>query len=568
MARPFTQRAAMHPHARFSGDLFACLPAFLLLLLLCAWAVCIPAAAQQRVEQYGMYEVVLKGKDAGNPFIDLELTATFTRGGERFTPEGFYDGDGTYRVRFMPPAAGQWTYVTHSNHPDLDGKTGSFTAVEGANKGPVRVADTHHFAHADGTPFRPFGTTIYEWAFQPESKKLETLATLKKAPFNKARMLAVPPYKPGYVDGPGKLTGFPFVGTSRDNFDFSRFNPAYFRSLERDVKRLSDLGIQVDLILFRPYDKGQWGFDTTSDAVNQRFVRYMVARFAAFQNIWWSLANENSYIRHLTDEDFDRYFQIVQKYDPYQHLRSIHNADRIYDYNKPWVTHVSLQYYNAVKVFGVSPMLRDMYRKPIVHDEINYEGNSPSRWGQLSGEELTRRFWVALVGGAYATHGEVLESGKVRGWIAGGGQLAGTSPERIGFLRKIVEAGPRRGLAPIDQLFVMNAAGEPGEYYLYYFGDEKPAEFPFVLPVKGLRKGMKFRADIIDTWNMTVTPVPDTFEIGEPPRYRVADVHNRVIRLPGKPYMALRIQRVGDMPEAAREPIRKPAAGAIVEEEL
>ena len=95
----------------------------------------------------------------------------------------------------------------------------------------------------------------------------------------------------------------------------------------------------------------------------------------------------------------------------------------------------------------------------------------------------------------------------------------------------------------------MNAAGKAGEYYLYYFGEEKSTEFPFVLPVAGLRKGTKFRADVIDTWNMTVTPVPGTFEIGDLPRYRAADVKNRVIGLPGKPYMALRIQRVGDLPK-------------------
>lgn len=516
--------------------------------------------AQERVEKYGVYEVVLKGLDAGNPFVDLELSATFTRGSERYTPEGFYDGRGTYRVRFMPPSSGEWAWVTRSNHPDLDGRKGSVVVVEGGNKGPVRVANTHHFAYADGTPFRPFGTTIYEWAFQPEAKKLQTLATLRKTAFNKARMLAVPPYKPYYLSGPAKLTEFPFAGSSRADFDFSRFNPAYFQSLERDVKRLSDLGIQVDLILFRPYDKGQWGFDTTSDEVNQRFIRYMVARFAAYQNIWWSLANENSYIKHLSDEDFDRYFQIVQQYDPYGHLRSIHNADRIYDYNKPWVTHVSLQYYNAVKVFGVSPLLRDIYRKPIVHDEINYEGNSPSRWGQLSGEELTRRFWIALTGGAYATHGEILDNG----WIGGGGYLAGSSPERIAFLRQIVEAGPKEGLRPIDQIFVMNAAGKAGEYYLYYFGDERPTEWPFVLPVGDLKSGMRFKVDLIDTWNMTVAPVAGTFEIGELPRYRVADKDKRVIALPGKPYMALRIQRVGAMPAGSRAP----HPGAAVEDEL
>lgn len=526
----------------------------LVLLLL----ICVPVTsfAQERVEKYGVHEIVLQGKDAGNPFIDLELSATFTKGADSFSPEGFYDGKGTFRIRFMPPSVGEWRWVTRSNHPELDGKKGSLLAVESANKGPVRVANVHHFAHADGTRFYPFGTTIYEWAFQPEEKKLQTLATLRKTAFNKARMLAVPPFKPNYLSGPGKLTEFPFVGTSRADFDFSRFNPVYFQNLERDVKRLSDLGIQVDLILFRPYDKGRWGFDTTSDAVNQRFIRYMVARFAAFQNIWWSLANENSYIKHLSDEDFDRYFQIVEKYDPYQHLRSIHNADRIYDYSKPWVTHVSLQYYNAVKVFGVSPLLRDIYRKPIVHDEINYEGNSASRWGQLSGEELTRRFWIALTGGAYATHGEILDNG----WIGGGGFLAGTSPERIAFLRRIVESGPAEGLKPIDQLFVMNAAGKAGEYYLYYFGDERPREWPFVLPVGELKRGMRFKVDLIDTWNMTIEPAPGTFEIGELTRYRVADKDRRVVALPGKPYMALRIRRVGAMPQGASAP--QPGAAA------
>jgi hypothetical protein len=224
------------------------------------------------------------------------------------------------------------------------------------------------------------------------------------------------------------------------------------------------------------------------------------------------------------------------------------------------VTHVSLQYYNAVKVFGVSPLLRDIYRKPIIHDEINYEGNSASRWGQLSGEELTRRFWIALTGGAYATHGEIFDNG----WIGGGGHLAGTSPDRIGFLRKIVEAGPRHGLKPIDQAFVMNAAGKAGEYYLYYFAEERPTEWPFALPVGELKKGMQFKVDIIDTWNMTVTPVAGTFEIGDLVRYRVADKQKRVIALPGKPYMALRIQRTGAMPEGASAPV----PGAVVEDEL
>jgi hypothetical protein len=45
-----------------------------------------------------------------------------------------------YRVRFSPPSLGTWTYSTHSTHADLDGKSGSFTAVKTTdplNHGPV-----------------------------------------------------------------------------------------------------------------------------------------------------------------------------------------------------------------------------------------------------------------------------------------------------------------------------------------------------------------------------------------------------------------------------------------------
>lgn len=519
----------------------------ILLLGFGCWQAC---AAQEQVERYGVYELSLQGPVSGNPFVDQRLSATFSNGKQTYTPEGFYDGDGVYKVRFMPPAEGKWTYITHSNAAALDNKTGQIVCVPGTNKGPVRVANTHHFAHADGTPFFPFGTTIYEWTFQNEARKQQILATMQASPFNKARMLALPNYKPKYAAGPEQLTVFPFPGTAKGNFDSARFNPAYFRSLERDVQRLGELGIQADVILFHPYDKDGWAFDTTNDAVNQRYLHYIVARLAAYQNVWWSLSNENSYIKHLSDADFDRYFQLVEKADPYGHLRSIHNADRIYDYNKPWVTHVSLQYYNAVKVFGVSPLLRDIFRKPIVHDEINYEGDIESRWGQLSGEELTRRFWIAIVGGAYATHGEVFNKAP---FIGGGAGLLGTSPERIRFLRNIVEAGPREGLTPIDQAFLMNAAGKAGDYYLYYFGAEQPAAWPFVLPTKGLKKGMKFKVDVIDTWNMTITPVAANFELGELARYSTPDKLGRVVTLPGKPYMALRIQRVGDTPRGGLE---------------
>ncbi len=516
--------------------------------LLGALALCAAVQAQEaQVEKWDYCELSLSGPTAGNPFVGTEFSATFTNGDRSFEPEGFYDGDGIYKVRFMPDHEGTWTYQTKSNRQELNGKRGRFTCIapsEG-NHGPVRVRDRYHFEYVDGTPFRPFGTTIYEWPFQPEARRQATVETMKKSPFNKARFLVIPPWRQEYNEGSHALDCFPFEGTPQEGWDFSRFNPLFFQRLEHCVAQMRDLGVESDLILFRPYDGGKWGFDTMDAETNDRYTRYVVARFAAFRNVWWSLANENSFIRHLTDADWDRLFQLVQASDPYGHLRSIHNAGRIYDYSKPWVTHVSLQYYMAVRYFGVSPLLRDIYRKPIIHDEINYEGNIASRWGQLSGEEMVYRFWIATIGGAYATHGET-NSGEPYGdgWISTGGTLGRESRDRIAFLRSIVEDGPVQGIDPIDQYYEPNIGGRLGQYYLVYFGKEPITEWAFVLPDDGLRDGMRFKADVIDTWSMTITPVEQTFEVQRMGRYKCGDKDQRKIALPGRPYMALRLRRI------------------------
>ncbi|MBD3375193.1 DUF5060 domain-containing protein [candidate division KSB1 bacterium] len=504
------------------------------------------SAFADEVEKWGMFELVIPGFTEGNPFIGIDLTAEFTDGERIFTPEGFYDGNGIFKIRFMPDKEGLWTYKTHSNRKELDNIKGRFTCTppsEG-NHGPVRIRDQYHFGYADGTAFYPFGTTIYEWVFQTQETRRQTLETLQSSPFNKVRFLLVPPYSEKYVSGPLKLTDFPFEGTSKETWNFSRFNVDFWQHFESCLQQILDLGIEADIILFRPYDDGKWGFDTMDDATNDRFTRYAVARLAAFRNVWWSLANENSFLDYFTEDDWDRLFKIVRDKDPYDHLRSIHNAGLIYDYTKPWVTHVSLQYYNVVRAFGASALVRDIYRKAVVNDEINYEGDIASRWGQLSGEEMGYRFWLAYTGGTYATHGEAFEHPSEINWISEGGVLRGQSPSRIAFLRQIIENAPPGGWDTIDHYYLRNVIGKHAHCYLYYFGKEKIKQWEFALPDEGLKDGMQFKVDLIDTWNMTITPVKEIFTMEKLDRYQFIDSRKRSVRLPGKPYMAMRIQRI------------------------
>jgi hypothetical protein len=179
-----------------------------------------------------------------------------------------------------------------------------------------------------------------------------------------------------------------------------------------------------------------------------------------------------------------------------------------------------------------------------VFDEVKYEGNLPQRWGQLSPQDMVLRFWEGTIAGTYVGHGETYRDPHDIIWWAKGGTLHGQSPARLAFLRKILDTSPPEGLDPIDKWQDYPFAGKPGEYYLGYFGKQAPTSWPFLLYKKGVADGMKFKVDVIDTWNMTVTPVQGVFEAKKQGDYMFADQDGRSVPLPGRPYMALRIVRV------------------------
>lgn len=469
------------------------------------------------IEQWDMFEASFSGPSSGNPFADNQFSARFMQQHRTVEVTGFYDGDGIYRVRFMPDMPGEWTYETDSSVPQLKGKRGQFTCIapSAQNHGPVEVAHRYHFEYADGTPYFPFGTTCYSLGFLGDALEEETLRTLASAPFNKVRMCLLP--KPVAHT---TLFALPFERDASGANDYMRPVPKYFQHIERRIADLRKLGIQADLILFHPYDA--WGYKSMPAAANDQYLRYAVARLAAYRNVWWSLANEYDLIRTKTTADWDHYFRIVTESDPYSHLRSIHYSGVLYDYSKPWVTHASLQNY----AFDKAAEWRRAWNKPIIYDEIQYEGNIARRWGNLSPEMMTQRFWLATVAGAYASHGETYISTDGQPVWSDGGQLHGTSPARIGFLRKLVENSTKAGLNEYDGSYYL-CAGQPDQLYLWYFDYHQPAEYTFPLPEKG-----QFRAELIDPWEMKVTPLSGTYS------------GKAKLSLPGKPYQAIRFLRV------------------------
>ncbi|MCA9169834.1 MAG: DUF5060 domain-containing protein [Planctomycetales bacterium] len=504
--------------------------------------------AQASVEQWGMYELTLAGPADGNPFVDVTLTARFVQGDRTITVPGFYDGDGAYRIRFMPPTQGAWQYSTAANRDALNGKSGELTVgpPTAGNHGPVQVVNTYHFAYADGTPYKQLGTTCYVWNHQDEALQRRTLETLAKAPFNKIRFCVFPKR---YDWNRNEPIFYPYEGTPPNLWKKDRFNPRFFQHLERCITELQQLGIEADIILLHPYDGNHWGFDRMTAEEDDRYLRYVVSRLAAYRNVWWSLANEYDFMKEKQESDWVRFGEIVHHQDPFHHLLSIHNGTRIFNHTLPWITHASIQNGSAVEDAARAVLYRDVYRKPVVFDEVKYEGDIPRRWGNLSAEELVHRFWEGTIAGTYVGHGETYLSDDDILWWSKGGVLKGQSPARLAFLRDVLEQSPAAGIEPIDKWQNPEFAGQSSEYYLIYFGTAAPKTWEFKLPSKATPNGemptdgMKFTAEILDTWQMTTTPVADSFTLAKRDDYFFGDKDGRTLELPGKPYVAIRLKR-------------------------
>ncbi len=511
----------------------------------------------KHVERWGLFEVRLSGKIKGNPYTDYEIKAVFSGAHEEKSVVGFYDGDGEYVIRFMPAFEGEYTFAISGSFSEHN-YSGNFEAIApGAdNHGFVHVSNTYHFKYADGKSYYPIGTTCYAWIHQDEVLQEQTLNTLRNNAFNKIRFCVFPKhYDYNYADP----VTFPYEGTpcdisdlnrhtmglyterkSGNDWDFNKFNSQHFKNMDHRIKQLMEMGIEADIILFHPYDR--WGFDGMGADNDEFYLKYVLARYSAFRNVWWSLANEYDYVKTKSIDDWEQIAKVICDNDTYNRLRSIHNGPQFYDFTKSWITHCSCQGTDRYKSVENTDEIRKKYKKPVVWDEILYEGNINLGWGNITGEELVRRFWEATMRGGYPGHGETLlqtidesvDSSIL--WWSHGGHLYGDSPRRIAFLYKILSEIPNgEGLRFMPEYWdavvgTIEAASDKdkgvNDYYLFYFSFLRPLYRNLYFD-----DDTEFQVDLIDTWNMTISP------------QGVFKGHFNIIT-GGRPYMAIRVRKL------------------------
>lgn len=381
------------------------------------------------MKQFAMFELKFTGEKPQESDVRIDLSAEFKINGLKTCVKGYYSGDGNYGVRFYPTETGTYTYKVTG----IVSAEGTLVCEASDDAHGMIKAKECHFVYEDGTPYYPFGTTIYALAHQNKELISQTLTSLQTAPFNKVRHCVFPKH---YDYNHNEPEFYPFEKKEDGSWDVHHPCFAFWDHFEQIIHQLGDMGIQTDLILFHSYDR--WGFPFLSLEEWKVYLDYVLRRFSAIPYVWWSMANEYDFIFNHEITDWYEVEAFIAERDPYRHLLSNHNGMKLYDFTRPAITHCSIQS-NAMHMTAA---WRKRYQKPVIFDEFCYEGDIQHEWGNISGFEMTNRFWQACVCGAYATHGETFYAEDEVLWWAKGGKLKGKSPRRIAFLKELVESLP------------------------------------------------------------------------------------------------------------------------------
>ena len=481
----------------------------------CALLFLVPVAVSLEavtIQQYNRHDFTYQARSEGNPF-DVELTGEFSGpGGVRLKVPGFYNGDGAWVIRFAPTRLGEWTMVTASSLPALDGKreTGIVCA---ANKHPnihgrlrIDPAFPYHFVYEDGTRYFLLGYEA-DWLWgvdmlDPGRKLMRRLIDqMASRGFNHV-MVNVYAHDTGWSPGKnhpwdwGPPQMYAWEGVN-EKPDHSRLNPKFFQLYDGMMQSLEESGI-VAHIMLKVYNKRVNWPDKWSRN-EERYFKYVVARYQAFSNLVWDFSKE-SY--NEKDEALQsRLIDLVRSHDAYRRLTTAHDDDQ-YEWDPELSRNIDFrtdqQHTDWAQMIAFDRARR---RYPVLNSELAYErgvDNLPSYRVVHDWQEQLRRAYLVYMAGGYAVYYYHNTA-----W-----DVVKPDPEppgmaRFQLLKETLSSLPYWRMQPSGRLAVGGTGlAAEGEAYVYYVeGDQ------FVIDLGKLERPGRASAEWINTWDGTKEPI-------------------------------------------------------------
>ncbi len=321
-----------------------------------------------------------------NPYLDVKLEVEFRSPHYRtYRLPAFWDGGNRMVVRLAPTEAGFWDFLVTSNLSRLDGQTGRVEATASDSPGFLRTRNVHHWGYTENDkPHLWMGDTCLRFGFVSEEYFDKMLEVRARQKFNHIRGLI--------LGGPGdSATTYP----SPD-----RPNPEYFRLADRRIEAMNKAGFTADLVLGAGQDYLTKLFPTR--AQRERYIRYIVARYAAMNVTWQGVEAFEEYQdgRELMKE----IGTLLKNLDPYQHPVSTDAAATAGPLVEDgWMSYVV--HHSADSQLGA--IEHQLYALPFINTDFGYEesGAGKDQPEAVDPDTFRKRLWNSAMNGQYPTFG-------------------------------------------------------------------------------------------------------------------------------------------------------------------
>ncbi len=364
------------------------------------------------IAQYTLFEAAFTSTSAyENPFWDVDQRLRFTApSGRQQTIDAYWDDGDVWRVRFSPDETGTWTWVTtcsDHNNSGLHGQQGTFecTAYEGANSlyqnGPLKVsADGHSLAYADDTPFFWLADTAWNGVLRAKAEDWQRYLTRRREQGFTVIQFVSTHWRGLTRDDLGELA---FTGDDR-----IVLNVPFFQRLDPKVAAINAHGLIASPIMLwtlTDTDPGQ----VISETACIRFVRYLQARWGAYQVVWM-VGGDGCYERSGLVEKFQHIGRAVFE-DRHDRLATLHPCGQVWikeDFGgETWFDFIGYQSGHGdsnehLRWLVEGPPVSDWNSDPVIpviNLEPNYETHPSYHSKTVFGAYEVRRasYWSLLV---------------------------------------------------------------------------------------------------------------------------------------------------------------------------
>ncbi len=374
------------------------------------------SATEGSVTSFSVFEVVLGAEEPSrNPYVlGPGVTARFEgvsgeAAGRLIDVSGFWDGDNTWRIRFAPIATGLWRFSTTSTDPGLHGVTGELRVRVPTDAELNENRLLHGFLEAegeawrlsDGTRFFPVGDS--QWSFSEEFHRheieawIDALRTLGLNTLHGSVWL-------GRYDR-GGMAPFP-----EGDPESELLNIDYFRRLDGLVRYANANGVMPGLMIGSFPQNAMWFERFRTRARHDRWFRYVVARYAAF-NVRWLLfgeVDERDPPWDMTWQDAVAYYaELVRRVDPWDHpIGSHHRLVDTASATNPDIDYIEVQAVQTETQFERALEYRK-WGKPVWFEEYWYESARYDDEVERGLRNTHRNFVAAL---AFPTMGSLMRA--------------------------------------------------------------------------------------------------------------------------------------------------------------